>query len=84
MGGDMILEMEAEEIKDQDSFITKRTASETSDRMPIMVTVALGTDEYGDVDLNTKGTPLPISIRGMARSLSRTVSSLRKRESIAY
>lgn len=84
MGGDMIQEMEAEEIKDQDNFITKRTASETSDRMPIMVTVALGTDEYGDVDLNTKGTPLPISIKGMARSLSRTVSSLRRRESIAY
>ncbi|KIO16987.1 hypothetical protein M407DRAFT_246870 [Tulasnella calospora MUT 4182] len=84
MGGDMIQEVEAEQIKDPDDFITRRTASETSDRKPIMVTVELGADEYGDVDLNTKGTPLPISLKGMARSLSRTVSRVRKRESVAY
>ncbi|KIO17395.1 hypothetical protein M407DRAFT_32939 [Tulasnella calospora MUT 4182] len=84
VGGDMIQEVEAEQIKDPDDFITRRTASETSDREPIMVTVELGADEYGDVDLNTKGIPLPISLKGMARSLSRTVSRVRKRESVIY
>ncbi|KAG8909137.1 hypothetical protein FRC01_007110 [Tulasnella sp. 417] len=84
MGGDMILEVEAEQIKDPDDIITRRTASETTDRRPIMVTVELGSDEYGDVDLSSKGTPLPISLKGMSRSLSRTVSKFRKRESVAY
>ncbi|KAG8910872.1 hypothetical protein FRC00_007418 [Tulasnella sp. 408] len=84
MGGDMIQEVEAEQIKDPDDFITRRTASETSDRRPIMVTVELGADEYGDVDLNTKGTPLPMSFKGLARSMTRTVSRVRKRESVVY
>ncbi|KAG9041741.1 hypothetical protein FS837_011817 [Tulasnella sp. UAMH 9824] len=84
MGGDMIQEVEAEEVKDPDDFITRRTASETSDRRPIMVTVELGTDEYGDVDLNSKGSPLPMSFKGIARSMSRTVSRVRKRESVVY
>ncbi|KAG8914269.1 hypothetical protein FRC01_004145 [Tulasnella sp. 417] len=76
---------EAQEIQSDEDIITARTASLTSEDCPIMVNVQLEVGAYGEVDLDTKNTPLSsLSAKLIVRKLNKGLSKWQNRHSVVY
>ncbi|KAG8909138.1 hypothetical protein FRC01_007111 [Tulasnella sp. 417] len=68
-----------------EEIVGAKIAIATSEQEPLLVNVELGLDGFGDLDLATKGLPLPrLSFRGITGKLNRRLSKWRKRDGIVY